>query len=124
MSEQYILDMNSTLDANKAVGPDIISNKMRIAVIVQMSKPVCMLFIKSLHQNMLPTNWKLAHVIPLFKAGDKSFPSNYIPVSLLSCVSKVLEKKMVFKHFFNHLRENKLLCKFQFYKVVLLPINL
>jgi hypothetical protein len=92
MSEQYILDMNSTLDTNKAVGPDIISNKMRIAVIVKISKSLCMLFIKSLHQNMFPTNWKLSHVIPLFKAGDTSFPSNYIPVSLLSCVSKVLEK--------------------------------
>jgi hypothetical protein len=48
-----------------------------------------MLFNKSLHQNI---DWKLAHVILLFKAGDKSFPSNYIPVSLLSCVSKLLEK--------------------------------
>jgi hypothetical protein len=46
----------------------------------------------SLHQNIFPTDWKLAHVIPLFKAGNKSFPSNYRPVSLLSCVSKLLEK--------------------------------
>ena len=35
VSEQYILDMISTLDANKAVGPDIISSKMLIAVNVQ-----------------------------------------------------------------------------------------
>jgi hypothetical protein len=26
---------------------------------------------KSLLQNIFPTDWKLAHVIPLFKAGDK-----------------------------------------------------
>ena len=112
VSEQDILDMISTLDANKAVGPDIISNKMLIAVKVQIAKPLCMLFNKSLHQNIFPTDWKLAHVIPLFKAGDKSFPSNYRPVSLLSCVSKLLEK-IVFKHIFNHLQGNKLLCKFQ-----------
>jgi hypothetical protein len=31
---------------------------------------------------------------------------------LLSCVSKLLEK-IVFKHIFNHLQGNKLLCKFQ-----------
>jgi hypothetical protein len=85
---------------------------MLIAVKVQISKPLCMLFNKSLHQNIFPTDWKLAHVIPLFKAGDKSFPSNYRPVSLLSCVSKLLEK-IVFKHIFNHLQGNKLLCKFQ-----------
>ena len=52
-----------------------------------------MLFNNSLHQNIFPTDWKLAHVIPLLKAGDKSFLSNYRPVSLLSCVSKILEKK-------------------------------
>ena len=63
-----------------------------IAVKVQISKPLCMLFNKSLHQNIFPTDWKLAHVIPLFKAGDKSFPSNYRPVSLLFSVSKIFEK--------------------------------
>ena len=63
--------MISTLDANKAVGPDTISNKMLIVVKVQISKPLCMLFNKYLLQNIFPTEWKLAHVIPLFKAGDK-----------------------------------------------------
>jgi hypothetical protein len=32
------------------------------------------LFNRSLHQNIFPTDWKLAHIIPFFKAGDKSFP--------------------------------------------------
>jgi hypothetical protein len=45
----------------------------------------------------IPSDWKIAHVIPLFKNGDKSLPSNYRPISLLSCVSKVLEK-IIFKH--------------------------
>ena len=40
VSEQDILDMISTLDANKAVGTDIISKKMLIAVKVQISKPL------------------------------------------------------------------------------------
>ena len=111
VSEQDILDMISTLDANKAVWPDIISNKILIAVKVQILKTLCMLFNKSLHQNIFPTDWKLANVIPLFKAGDTSFPSNYRSVSLLSCVSKL--KKNVFRHIFNHVQENKLLCKFQ-----------
>jgi hypothetical protein len=70
-----------------------------------------MLFNKSLHQNIFPTDWKLANVIPLFKAGDTSFPSNNRSVSLLSCVSKL--KTKVFRHIFNHVKENKLLCKFQ-----------
>ena len=125
MSEQDILDMISTLDANKAVGPDIISNKMLIAVKVQISKPLCMLFNKSLHQNIFPTDWKLSHVIPLFKAGDKSFPSNYRPVSLLSCVSKLLEK-IVLNISLIIYREINYCVNFSqvFYQVDLLPINL
>jgi hypothetical protein len=52
VGEQDILDMISTLDANKAVAPDTLSNKMLIAITVQISKPICMLFNNSLHQNI------------------------------------------------------------------------
>jgi sarcosine oxidase/L-pipecolate oxidase len=98
---------------------------MLIAVKVQISKPLCMLFNKSLHQNILPTDWKLSHVIPLFKVGDKSFPSNYRPVSLLSCVSKLLEK-IVLNISLIIYREINYCVNFSqvFYQVDLLPINL
>jgi hypothetical protein len=46
------------------------------------------------------------------KKGDTSLPSNYRPVSLLSCVSKIFEK-IVYKQIYNHLHINKLLYKFQ-----------
>jgi hypothetical protein len=48
----------------------------------------------------------------LFIKGDKSLPSNYRPVSLLSRVSKILEK-IVYKHIYNYLHINKLVYKFQ-----------
>ena len=112
VSEQDVLDILSTLDTNKAVGPDIISNKMLFAVRNEISKPLTLLFTKSLIEKIFPDQWKIAHVIPLFKNGDKSLPSNYRPVALLSCVGKILEK-IVFKNIFNHLHENNLLYKFQ-----------
>jgi hypothetical protein len=46
------------------------------------------------------------------KSGKVSLPSNYRPVSLSSCVSKIFEK-IVFKNILNHLHKNKLLYKFQ-----------
>ncbi|CAC5415370.1 unnamed protein product [Mytilus coruscus] len=49
VSEQDVLDIVSTLDANKAVGPDIVSNRMLLAVRNEISKPLCLLFNKSLH---------------------------------------------------------------------------
>ena len=85
---------------------------MLVSVKEEISKPLCSLFNKFLREKVFPSDWKIAHVIPLFKNGDKSLPFIYRPTSLLSCVSKVLEKNM-FKHVFNHLLENKLLYKFQ-----------
>ena len=48
------------------------------------------IILNTLH--IFPLSWKLAHVVPVFKgAGDKSQPSNYMPISLISVVGKVLE---------------------------------
>ena len=59
----------------------------------------------SLTLSQVPSKWKIANVIPIFKKGDKSDVNNYRPVSLLSCVSKILER-VVFKHFYNHLLDS------------------
>ena len=56
--------------------------------------------------------WKLAHVTPIFKKGDKSIASNYRPISLNSCVGKSFER-ILFKHVYNHLDRNSLIYKYQ-----------
>ena len=52
VGEHEVLDIISTLDSNKAVGPDIISNRMLLAVKHEVSKPLCMLFNKSLQEKV------------------------------------------------------------------------
>ena len=44
--------------------------------------------------------------------GDRSFPNNYRPVSLISYVGKVLEK-CIFKHMFKYFRDNDLIYTYQ-----------
>jgi sarcosine oxidase/L-pipecolate oxidase len=39
-----------------------------------------------------PSSWKNALVTAIFKKGDTSLPSNYRPISLISCVGKVMER--------------------------------
>lgn len=45
----------------------------------------------SIVTGIVPTAWKHALVIPLFKSGDVSDFNNFTPVSLLSLIPKVLE---------------------------------
>jgi hypothetical protein len=75
-------------------------------------KPLQLIFNYSLQTRKFPKIWKSAIAIALFKKGIKSDPSNYRPISLLSCVGKVFES-VVFKYLFNFLLDNSLIYKYQ-----------
>ena len=55
-----------------------------------------------------PLQFKHAKVIPLHKSGDPAISSNYRPISILSFLSKPLEKHM-YKHLLLHLEKNNLI---------------
>ena len=40
---------------------------------------------------MIPKEWKIHQIVPVFKSGDKSLVQNYRPISLLCNISKILE---------------------------------
>jgi hypothetical protein len=48
--EQDVIDIISTLNVDKAVGHDIISNRMLLAVKNEIAKPLSMLFNRSLQE--------------------------------------------------------------------------
>ena len=52
----------------------------------------------------MPDNWKLANVVPVYKRGEKAEVENYRPISLLSIVSKTLER-CVFNNIKHHAYE-------------------
>ena len=54
----------------------------------------------------------MAKVSPLFKSGNVSDINNYRPISVLNCVSKIIEKH-VHKHFYEYLNQNELLSSVQ-----------
>ena len=76
------------------------------------AKPLTRLINMSLACKQFPDSWKLANVLPLYMKNVKTSIHNYRPISLLSCVSKAMERD-VFKYTFNFMRDNRLLSTFQ-----------
>ena len=61
----------------------------------------------------MPSAWKTAKVIPLFKNGSRTDTDSYRPISILPVMSKILER-VVHKQLMEHLEKNSLLFKHQF----------
>ena len=95
-------DLLRNLDVNKALGPDGIPARVLKECANELAPSLCYLFNKSLSLSVVPSQWKLAHVVPIHKKGSKEHVSNYRPVSLLCILSKVLER-CVFNRLYKHL---------------------
>ena len=71
------------------------------------------MFNLSFQTGYLPIQLKTAKVVPIFKSGDKHSFTNYRPISLLSSLSKLIEKIMA-KQMVGYLNKHKLLYKYQY----------
>lgn len=76
----------------KAVGPDSLSPRVLRECADILSPSLCGILNKSLSSGILPSGFKEANIIPIHKKEDKESVTNYRPVSLLSCASKVMER--------------------------------
>ena len=111
-TENEIELLIQTLNPNKANGLDGISNRMLKSVSKTISKPLAILLNRSFAEGIFPKIWKMSGLVPIPKKGDKSSPSNYRPIALLSNLSKIQER-IAFKNLYNHLLDNNLLYKYQ-----------
>ena len=66
----------------------------------------------SIKSGTVPSEWKQAKVVPLFKSGNKDDLDNYRPISILSILSKILEKA-VFHQLHSYRSKNSLLSPYQ-----------
>ena len=112
ISRDEVFDIIKTLQHNKATGPDGLSHRLLRGVSSSISLPLSILFNMSLSMKCYPSIWKEANVVPLFKKNDRNLPSNYRPISLLSCVGKIMER-VIFKYLYNFLNERDLINKYQ-----------
>ena len=80
------------LDTSKATGPDELPARILKETADVIAPSLTELFNKSLWLGYLPEDWKLANIVPVFKKDNKEQAENYRPISLLSIVSKVMER--------------------------------
>ena len=90
--EEEIVDVINNLDSNKSQGPDGIPVRLLKETAMQIAQSLRVLFNKPLNIGVLPDEWKLGNVVPVHTHGEKSYVEHYRPTSLLSIISKALER--------------------------------
>ena len=105
ITEKAVLDKLNNLNVTKTPGADNMHPRVLKELSKSISKPLTLLFNKSISEGKLPVDWKTANVTAIFKKGEKSDANNYRPVSLTSIVCKVLESiiRDVLQEFFEQL---------------------
>ena len=79
----------------------------------KISKPLAFIINKSLSPGTVSDHWKISKVTLLYKSDSKSDFSNYRPISVLLCLSKVLEQ-VAHCQLSNYLEKHYLLKSSQF----------
>ena len=112
-NEMEIFDIISNLKNGASAGAD----NFPIGLLKFCSKELMNILVDINNHSMclgvFPDMMKIARIIPIHKAGDKTIVSNYRPISILSVFSKITEK-IVHQRLVNYLDANTILHGNQF----------
>ena len=103
-----VKDKLDKLKPFSAPGPDGLSPFILKELSTEICFPLSVIFQRSLNEGLVPSDWKLANVTPIFKNGSKFEPGNYRPVSLTSILCKVMES-ILRDDMVEHLKDNELI---------------
>ena len=81
----------SELKIHKVAGPDSISPRLLRELTDIIAPALTRIYQASLDTGTVPSDWRTANIVPIFKKGDEPKASNYRPVSLTAICSKMLE---------------------------------
>ena len=113
ISTETIVKNLKALNANKSVGPDGLHAVLLKELASQVAGPLKALFDMTLAKGKLPSDWKMANIIPIFKKGSQNIAENYRPISLTSTLCKMMEH-LIREAIMKHLTEHKLLSPKQY----------
>ena len=100
-------ELLSETKAKSAPGDDGITYALLKKCSDNTKQIICNLFNKCLSENVFPDPWKKAKVRMLAKPGrDRKKAANYRPISLLSCLGKILER-YIYRYLIKELEDKK-----------------
>lgn len=92
LSLAEVFDGLLSVHVSSGPGPDKIPNQFLRASRFGITKPLWILFNKSLGCGLFPSAWKNSLVRPIHKCGDRNNARNYRPIALINSAPKLLEK--------------------------------
>jgi hypothetical protein len=96
-TKQDITDIITSLKSNTSSGPDGIPPIFLKMCAPSLTDPLFLIFQESFQTNIFPSSWKDANITPVLKSGSPHAVVNYRPISLLSVLSKTLERLFLTK---------------------------
>ena len=112
VGKPFVLKQLKCLKLKNATGIDGLPARLFKDSAVVIADRVTHLVNLSIKSGTVPSEWKQAKVVPLFKSGNKDDLDNYRPISILSILSKILEKA-VFHQLHSYRSKNSLLSPYQ-----------
>ena len=76
------------------ISPDGLSKCLLQNLSFELCYPLSIVFTKILNDGICPLIWKKSNITALYKKGDSTIPSNYIPISILSSTLILYEKNI------------------------------
>ena len=92
LTETEFINAINMLEPKKSLDFNNLSMQFLKNFTSELTKPLLHVFQKSLSRGVVPSQLKLAKIVPIFKSGDAASMDNYRPIALLSNFSKILEK--------------------------------
>ena len=80
---------------SKAHGPDNVPCRIEKEFAYELADPITTIFNTSLQSGIVPVIWKESNIIPIPKMQTPMDEGDFRPISLTSCLSKVLEDFVV-----------------------------
>ena len=103
-----VLKILKMLNEKSAGGPDLLPPILLKNIALTIASPLVSIFELFFINSCLPRIWKLSYVKPIFKKGDSSLTSNYLPISLTRTCCKVMES-VIHDQLISYLRTHNLI---------------